>query len=206
MRTRDSLREVHPTLHHLVLVSAPVQAPAAGTSGRLSLEPASAGLPAPVVQTGQPASSAPVQPDALAARQQLQPTPKAEELLDHLSQYATGRKARTAHWSDVYEIIDAEQILCLPTNTILRVQPDRGNAVYHPSTHLRDVRAHYNMHIADFDFYFELQQECKKTLGLDKMWRKRLPFQVHSAASGNDPGRFLRLTPLLCMCVILMHW
>jgi hypothetical protein len=60
----------------------------AGTSGRLSLEPASAGLPAPVVQTGQPASSAPVQPDALAARQQLQPTPKAEELLDHLSQYA----------------------------------------------------------------------------------------------------------------------
>lgn len=53
-----------------------------------------------------------------------------------LSMLLQGRKARTAHWSDAYEIIDAEQILCLPANTILRVQPDRGNAVYHPSTHL----------------------------------------------------------------------
>jgi hypothetical protein len=57
---------------------------------------------------------------------------------------------------DVYSILSDRSILCLPTNTVLFVVEDRGDAIYDISTHLRDVRAHYYKHKLDFDFYADV--------------------------------------------------
>jgi len=57
---------------------------------------------------------------------------------------------------DVYIILDDYSFLCMPTNTVLKIVDDRGDANYTPHTHLQLVKEHYHAHIKDFDFYSEV--------------------------------------------------
>lgn len=61
-----------------------------------------------------------------------------------------------------FTIVDSSTILCRPTNTELPVLPDRGDAIYDRSIHLRDIRSHNRRHKADFDNFFDVGACCCK--------------------------------------------
>lgn len=94
----------------------------------------------------------------------------------------------------MYIILDDYSFLCMPTNTVLKIVDDRGDANYTPHTHLQLVKEHYHAHIKDFDFYSELCKEAKSLLGIPDRFPKRPPFQILSPPRPGvkgDAGKFV---------------